>query len=84
MEIESQEKIQKEEQIDHNLYSRQIGAFGVETMSKLIKMRVLVLGLSGVGLETVKNLILSGPKSVSVWDPRQCQSSDIEYLYYVN
>ena len=62
MEIEKDEKIQKDDDIDHNLYSRQIGAFGVETMSKLIKMRVLVLGLSGVGLETVKNLILSGPK----------------------
>lgn len=65
-------EIEKQDNIDHNLYSRQIGAFGVETMSKLVKMRVLILGLSGVGLETAKNLILSGPKAVSVWDNRQC------------
>ena len=34
--------------IDHNLYSRQIGAFGVEAMGKLIKLRVLIQGMSGV------------------------------------
>jgi hypothetical protein len=34
--------------IDHNLYSRQIGAFGVEAMGKLIKLRVFIQGMSGV------------------------------------
>ena len=31
-------------------------------MAKLVKMKVLIAGLSGLGLETAKNLILSGPK----------------------
>ena len=39
---------EEEKQIDTNLYSRQIGTFGMETMGKLIKMRVLVVGLRGV------------------------------------
>lgn len=39
-------------------------------MSKLVKMRVLVVGVSGVGLELCKNLILSGPKSVGIYDDR--------------
>lgn len=47
--------------IDHNLYSRQIGAYGLETMMKLTKTKILLLGLSGVGLELSKNLILAGP-----------------------
>lgn len=34
--------------IDLDLYSRQIGAFGVEAMGKLIKLRVFVQGLKGV------------------------------------
>jgi len=34
--------------IDHNLYSRQIGTFGVEAMGKLIKLRVLIQGMAGV------------------------------------
>lgn len=41
--------------IDTDLYSRQIGAFGLETMGKLIKLRVLICGLRGVGAECGKN-----------------------------
>ena len=37
--------------IDTNLYSRQIGAFGIETMGKLIQLRVLIIGLRGAGIE---------------------------------
>ena len=47
--------------IDTNLYSRQIGTFGMEMMGKLIKLKVLIHGLRGVGVETAKNLILAGP-----------------------
>lgn len=38
--------------IDTDLYSRQIGALGFETMGKLIKMKVLICGLNGAGVET--------------------------------
>lgn len=38
-------------EIDTNLYSRQIGTFGLETMGKLIQLRVLIIGLRGVGIE---------------------------------
>lgn len=38
----------EETKIDKNLYSRQIGTFGLETMGKLIQMRVFVYGLRGV------------------------------------
>ena len=34
--------------IDHNLYSRQIGAYGVEAMGKLITLKVYIHGLRGV------------------------------------
>lgn len=51
-----------------DLYSRQIGAFGIETMGKLINMRVIIVGLKGVGIEIAKNLILAGPGSVVLVD----------------
>lgn len=76
-------QIEEETNIDLNLYSRQIGAFGVETMTKLVKLRVLIMGMSGLGLETAKNLILSGPKSVKIWDNRVCLQSDVEFNYYL-
>jgi ubiquitin-activating enzyme E1 len=72
-------------------YSRQIGAFGLETMAKvstskriltnaflitfilvcslqLVKLKVLVVGLQGVGIECAKNLILAGPGAITLHD----------------
>ena len=43
----SQEEVKE---INTNLYSRQIGTYGMETMGKLIKLRVLVVGLRGVSI----------------------------------
>lgn len=39
----------KEAKIDEDLYSRQIGAYGLETMGKLVKLRILVSGMRGTG-----------------------------------
>lgn len=51
-----------------DLYSRQIGAYGIETMGKLVNMKVVLVGMQGVGVETAKNLILAGPGSVVLCD----------------
>jgi ubiquitin-activating enzyme E1 len=40
----------------------------METMAKLTKMDVLICGLRGVGMETAKNLVLAGPRSVTLCD----------------
>lgn len=75
--------MQKEEvEIDMNLYSRQIGTFGMETMGKLIKMKVLILGCRGLGVETAKNLILAGPKSVTIYDPNLVTWGDLASNFY--
>jgi ubiquitin-activating enzyme E1 len=63
--------------IDTDLYSRQIGTFGMETMSKLVQMRVLISGMRGLGAETAKNLILAGPKSVVIHDPAPVDMRDL-------
>lgn len=39
-------------------------------MNKLVKTNLLIIGLSRVGLEVTKNLVLAGPKSVTLCDPR--------------
>jgi ubiquitin-activating enzyme E1 len=51
-----------------DLYSRQIGTFGVETMKNLARLSVLIVGMKGVGIETAKNVILAGPKAVTIYD----------------
>lgn len=42
------------------------------------------MGVSAVGLELSKNLILAGPQSVTLWDSRACKLSDYEWNYYLD
>ncbi|OMJ66711.1 hypothetical protein SteCoe_36353 [Stentor coeruleus] len=69
--------------IDTNLYSRQIGTFGMEMMGKLIKLDVLIHGLRGVGIETAKNLILAGPHSVTIIDNTIVDIKDLCSNFYL-
>lgn len=71
-----------QQKIDTNLYSRQIGTFGMETMGKLIKMNVIIIGQRGVGVEIAKNLILAGPKSVAIFDPELVAINDLGANFY--
>ncbi|GBG25630.1 Ubiquitin-activating enzyme, putative [Hondaea fermentalgiana] len=64
-------------------YSRQIGAYGVEAMSKLIKMKVLIVGLRGVGVEIAKNLILAGPGAVTVADSNEVEMRDLGTNFFL-
>lgn len=73
----------EEPQIDTNLYSRQIGTFGMEAMGKLVKMDVVIIGLRGLGVETAKNLILAGPKSVTLVDDTPTQMADLGANFYL-
>ena len=54
--------------IDHNLYSRQIGAYGVEAMGKLVALKVYIHGLRGVTILffsslTSYSLVLKQPRT---------------------
>ena len=70
------------DKIDTNLYSRQIGTFGIETMGKLIKMKVVIAGIRGLGVEIAKNLILAGPNSVMLYDPEITSMRDLGANFY--
>ena len=74
----------KEQEIDTNLYSRQIGTFGLEAMGKLMKLNVLIVGQRGLGVETAKNLILAGPKSVTLYDPTTVTINDLSSNFYLS
>jgi len=64
-------------------YSRQIGAFGMETMSKLITLKALIVGLKGVGIETAKNLTLAGPGRVSLHDNAPTTMEDLGSNFFL-
>ena len=70
--------------IDTNLYSRQIGTIGIETMRKLTHLKILIIHLRGLGIEIAKNIILSGPNQVSIFDPELVNINDLGANFYLS
>ena len=70
--------------IDANLYSRQIKTYGIETMAKLQNLRILIYGLRGLGIEIAKNIILSGVKEVKIFDANICEINDLGSNFFLS
>ena len=70
--------------LDTNLYSRQIRTYGIETMAKLQNLRVLIIGMRGLGIELAKNVILSGVKEVKIYDKDICKINDLGSNYFLS
>jgi len=71
------------DKIQENLYSRQIGTYGEEAMKKIINLKLLILGLKGLGIEVAKNIILTGPEKVILYDPTIVRQKDLGLNYYL-
>lgn len=69
--------------IDEQMYSRQIVLLGFETMQKISKLSVLLIGQRGLGIEVAKNIIVSGPLKVIVFDPNPVEISDLGSNFYL-
>ena len=52
-------------------------------MGKLMKMKVLIVGLRGLGVECAKNIILAGPNSVHLYDPTIISIKDMGSNFYI-
>ena len=65
-----------------NFYSRQIYTYGYETMKNLSKLKILIVGLRGLGMEIAKNLILSGPKEIYLYDKNKITIFDLGSGFY--
>ena len=69
--------------IDEQMYSRQIVLLGLETMEKISKLSILIIGQRGLGVEVAKNIIVSGPYKVSIFDPINVEISDLGSNFYL-
>ena len=67
-----------------NFYSRQIGTYGLNTMKKLSKLNIIIFGLRGLGIEISKNIILSGPNKVFIYDYHISKKNDLCSNFYLN
>jgi ubiquitin-activating enzyme E1 len=65
-------------------YSRQIAALGPEVFGKLQSQHVLLSGLRGVGIETAKNLILTGVAEVTLHDDAILTQEDLTFNFFIS
>jgi ubiquitin-activating enzyme E1 len=72
------------EKINTDLYSRQIFTYGLDTMEKITNLKIIIVGLRGLGIEIAKNLILTGPKEVLIYDKNICKINDLGSNFYIN
>ena len=72
-----------DQQIDTRLYSRQIYSFGIDTMKKISKLKLLIIGMRGLGIEISKNIILLGPQEIQIYDPEITKINDLGSNFYL-
>ena len=77
------EKSNKIKEKNLNFYSRQIGTFGLNTVKKLSKLNIIIFGLRGLGVEIAKNIILSGPNKVLLYDYHISKINDLNNNFYL-
>ena len=69
--------------MDEDLHSRQLAVYGRETMARMARSGILIAGLGGLGVETAKNVVLSGVKSVTLLDDAPCTYADLSSQFYL-
>ena len=70
--------------IDTNLYSRQITTFGIDTMSKIQDLRILIVGMRGLGIEIAKNIVLFGIKELKIYDENIVLINDLGSNFFLS
>ena len=50
---------------------------------QLVTLRVLIVGVKGVGIETAKNLVLAGPGAVTLFDNGPAEAKDMGANFFL-
>ena len=55
----------------------------MKKIKKIIYLKVLIVGLRGLGIETAKNIILAGPNRVTLFDPEFVNINDLGLNFHL-
>ncbi|VDK43651.1 unnamed protein product [Taenia asiatica] len=66
------------------LYDRQIRLWGLEAQSRLKKAKLLLIGLSPVAGEIIKNIVLSGIDTLTICDDKTVEYPSLKTFFEVN
>lgn len=64
-------------------YDRQIRVWGAEAQQRIQTSRVLVVGLSGLNVEVVKNIVLAG-MNVTIQDASVVRAEDLSFNFFIS
>lgn len=64
------------------VYDRQIRLWGVEAQQRLRKARVLLVGMSSLGNEICKNILLAGIKHLTILDDKPLTENDFDSQFF--
>lgn len=67
-----------------SLYDRQIRLWGLEAQVNLRNSKILVINLTGVGVEIVKNLMLGGAGTITLMDKSVLKEQDLNSNFFVS
>lgn len=68
-------------QADAKQYDRQIRLWGAQAQQRLSESRVLLIGISSLGAEVAKNIVLAGIKSLCIFDPTPVTDKDSSSVF---
>jgi len=68
---------------DEHFYSRQAAAIGINYMNKFSKLKIFIYGLNGLGIEIAKNLMLSGPEKITIFDKKSIIKEDMQCNFFI-
>lgn len=52
-------------------------------MLKITKMNIFIYGMRGVGIERAKNIVLAGPKNLTIFDQHKIKNNDLTSNFYL-
>ena len=76
-------ELQLKDSLDHDKWSRQIRTYGIKITEKIAELKILIIGNRGYGIEIAKNIILSNPNQISIFDEGICQINDLGCNYFL-
>ena len=73
-----------EEKFKDNYNSRSELVYGKEILEKVSKMKILIIGMRGLGVETAKNIILNNPLEIDIFDPKKVTINDLGSNFFLS
>ena len=64
-------------------WSRYIGAMGVEAVAKQASASIFLSGAGALGVETAKNIVLSGCRRFTLHDPKVVTLRDLSGQFFI-